>query len=100
MCAVCAKGSASEVLHPQEPLPVPSLVHCHLLLLRVPHVLPHYAQHSVSGNASKHKTAKKKKKTFESLMSWGICMQHGVNGNCGSFRQNIYFVFSIRETED
>lgn len=61
MRAVRAKGSASDVLHPQEPLPVPGVVHCHLLLLRVPHVLPHYAQHSVSGNASKPKKAKKKK---------------------------------------
>lgn len=99
MCAVRAKGSASEVLHPQEPLPVPGVVHCDFLLLRVPHVLPHYAQHSVSGNASKHKRAKKKKKTFVSLMSWGICMQHG-GGNFGPFHQNIYLVFSFRENED
>lgn len=51
VCAVRPEGSSSEVLHPQKPLPVPSLVHCHILLLRVPHVLPNYAQHLVSGDA-------------------------------------------------
>lgn len=49
--AVRPESSSSEVLHPQKPLPVPSLVHCHLLLLRVPHVLPDYAQHALPGHA-------------------------------------------------
>lgn len=64
MRPVRAKGSATEVLYPQEPLPVPGVVHRHLLLLRVPHVLPHYAQHAVSGNASKPKRAKRKEKNI------------------------------------
>lgn len=49
--AVCPESSSSEVLHPQKSLPVQSLVHRHLLLLRVPHVLPDYAQHALSGHA-------------------------------------------------
>lgn len=49
--AVRPESPSSQVLHPQKPLPVPSLVHCHLLLLRVPHVLPDYAQHALPGHA-------------------------------------------------
>ena len=48
---VCAEGPPPTLLHPKEPLPVPGVVHCHFLLLWVPDVLPHHAQHPVSWDA-------------------------------------------------
>lgn len=56
VCAVCSQGSSTALLHSQEPLPVPGVVHCHLLLLWVPYVPPNNAQYHVSWNAGMNTT--------------------------------------------
>lgn len=51
VCPVCPEGTSAAVLHSQEPLPVPGVVCGHVVLLRVPHVRPHRAQHHLPGHA-------------------------------------------------